>query len=423
MSLATILFLIICIILLLSAPRPWPLLPLFMGACYMTIGQAVTIGPFHFSFIRILVAVGVLRVILKKERPANGLNNKIDQFMLLWAVIAICSSAFHNVPKDTLVNHLGLVYNTLGFYFLIRCFCQSEEDVKRVVMMIAIVLIPVAFEMLNEQFSHHNFFSIFSGVPEVPAIRSGRLRSQGPFRHAILAGTVGAVCTPLMIGIWLKYPRMAKIGTAACILIVVTSASSGPLMSLIISGFAIILWRLRNYTREMRICALLGYLLLEVVMNAPPYYIIARIDLTGSSTGWHRAKLIESAFAHLSEWWLAGTDYTRHWMPTGVSWSPNHTDITNHYLMMGVTGGLPLMIVFIAIIWYCFKYIGETLRMSWDNSFQDRFLVWCIGASLFAHAATCISVSYFDQSELFLYLNIAIITSLRMAHAGHKVST
>ena len=35
-------------------------------------------------------------------------------------------------------------------------------------------------------------------IEETPEIRDGRLRSQGPFAHAILAGSVGAVCAPLI---------------------------------------------------------------------------------------------------------------------------------------------------------------------------------------------------------------------------------
>jgi hypothetical protein len=148
-------------------------------------------------------------------------------------------------------------------------------------------------------------------------------------------------------------------------------------------------------------------------MNDPAYYILARIDLAGGSTGWHRARLIQSALEFLPEWWLAGTDYTRHWMPTGVSWSVDHTDITNHYLKMGVLGGLPLMLLFIAVLAKGFSFVGQTPRQMPELSQQSRFMLWALGASLFAHAATIISVSYFDQSFMFLYVTLAAISSAR----------
>jgi hypothetical protein len=426
MSIAATLFVLIASIALLLVPRRLALLPLLVGAFYMTLGQGVLIGPFHFTVIRILVGVGVIRILVRREQPRNGLiGNTLDRLMIVWAAIAIGVSPFHDIPNATLINHLGMVYNTLGIYFLIRCFCQSEEEVKRAVLMVAFLLVPLALEMLNEQLTNRNLFATFGGVPDSPELRNGRLRSQGPFRHSILAGTVGATCAPLMIGIWREYTLIAKIGLVSCLLIVVTSASSGPLMSLIFSALGIFLWYWRHLTRQMRIAAVIAYILLEIVMLAPAYYLIARIDLAGGSTGWHRAKLIESAIEYIGEWWLAGTDHTRHWMPYGVTWSENHADITNHYIQMGVIGGLPLMFLFISIIWYGFRYVGESLKLRVQAAVKDQFFVWCLGASLFAHAASCISVSYFDQSIFFLYFDLAMIASLRgstMVRAGEAQS-
>jgi hypothetical protein len=266
--------------------------------------------------------------------------------------------------------------------------------------------------MLFEQATHRNLFAVFGGVDETPAIRNDRLRSQGPYAHAILAGTVGAVCAPLMIGIWRKHPLAAKTGLAACLLMVVTSASSGPLSSLILSAFALVLWRWRHLTRQLRIAAVVGYILLDLVMKAPAYYLIARIDLVGGSAGWHRAALIEASIKHLGDWWFAGTDYTRDWMPYGVTWSEDHSDITNYYLGLGVKGGLPLMLLFMLILWTGFRNVGHTLRWQAGSPVEDQFFVWSLGASLFAHATTAISVAYFDQSVVFIYLTLALTTSL-----------
>lgn len=396
---------------LLFLPRRWAPLPLLMGACYMTGAQGIDLGVFYFSVLRILVVVGLMRVLLRGERPAGGLNT-LDGVLMAWALWAVLSSAFHTPFKDALVNRLGLVYGTCGTYFLLRCFCQSLPDVVGLVKMVAILLVPVALEMLNEQITGRNLFAFLGGVAEEVTVRNDRLRAQGPFAHPILAGTVGAVCAPLMAGIWRSAPRAARVGLAACVLIVLTSGSSGPLMSLIFAGFALLLWRWRHLTRQMRLAAVIGYILLDLVMKAPAYYLLARIDLTGSSTGWHRARLIQSSFEHLDEWWFAGTDYTVHWMPTGVYWSENHTDITNHYLQMGVLGGLPLMLLFIALLWLAFARIGRSLRALPPSAGSDQFLVWSLGASLFAHAATSMSVSYFDQSALFLQLDLALAGSL-----------
>ena len=53
-------------------------------------------------------------------------------------------------------------------------------------------------------------------------------------------------------------------------------------------------------------------------MEDPIYFLMARIDISGGSQGYFRAQLIRSLIDHLSEWWLAGKDYTRHWMASGI---------------------------------------------------------------------------------------------------------
>jgi hypothetical protein len=377
----------------------------------MTLGQGVEIGPFSFTVIRMLVAVGILRVVIRHERVVGGLNG-LDKLIIAWSVWALISSAFHRDPSSALVFRLGLVYNTCGIYFLLRIFCQSIDDVLHILRITGLLLAPVAVEMIYEKLTMYNLFSVLGGVSETPAIRHGAIRAQGPFRHAILAGTVGAVCLPLLIALRKHYPRTALLGISACLTMVLTCASSGPILSGLVGLGALVMWRFRPNMRLARWGAVLGYLALELVMKAPAYYIIARVPAVKGSTGWHRARLIESSIQHLPEWWFAGTDYTRHWMPTGVSWSPDHTDITNHYLKMGVWGGLPLMFLFIACLAKAFSFVGQILKHLKDQSPQKSFLVWSLGASLFAHAATMISVSYFDQSFLFLYLVLASIGSI-----------
>jgi len=158
---------------------------------------------------------------------------------------------------------------------------------------------------------------------------------------------------------------------------------------------------------------MLTYFALDIVMKDPAYYVLARIDLAGGSTGWYRARLIESSIEHLSEWWIVGTDYTRHWMATGLEAFPDQADIVNQYIKYGVLGGLPLLLIFIALLLRGFSYVGRTIRRWCELGADARyvFVLWACGATLFVHVVTCISVSYFDQSVIFLYMILAAISA------------
>jgi hypothetical protein len=153
-------------------------------------------------------------------------------------------------------------------------------------------------------------------------------------------------------------------------------------------------------------------ILLALFMKAPVWFLIARIDFAGGSTGFFRAALISSTIDHFREWWLVGTNYTRHWMPTGVSWSPDHTDITNYYISMGVIGGMPTLISFVLIIIVSFRELSKSLRLFLQKSFKENIIVWTLGATLFAHIFTFLSIAYFDQLVVFWYLHLAMIGSL-----------
>ena len=412
MTLATNLFVLVTSVALFVLPRRWAPLPLLVGVCYITLDQILLIGRFHFTAIRILIAVGGLRLLCRGERPVGGFH-ALDGVMLLWAAWAIFSSRFHEPPVDALVFRLGLVYNSLGIYFLIRSFCADVEDISQLFQITALLLIPVAAEMVFEKISGQNlFFLLGDNLAEV-MMRKGAYRAQGPFRHPILAGTVGALTLPIIIGNWQRHRLNAKFGIAACLVMVVTSNSSGPLLALLVSLLGVAFWPYRHLTKWLRLAAVGSYLALDLVMSAPAYYLIARIDLTGGSTGYHRAALITAAIRYFDDWWLAGTDYTRHWMPYGVPWSENHADITNHYLHYAVLGGLPLLLLFLLMLGTGFRYVGTALRERGDEAPEDGFLIWCLGVSLFAHAVTCVSVSYFDQSFVFLFLTLGMIGSLR----------
>jgi hypothetical protein len=409
---AALVFLLACGIATLAVPRRWAPIPLLIGCCYMTIGQVIEIGPFNFQLFRALLALGVVRVLLRGER-IEGRVNAIDKLVTAWGAWVFLASFFHEfAPGSGPVFALGAVYNVALPYFLMRIWCRNEGELEVMIGAIALLLVPIAISMWIEKTAIQNPFAIFGGVLETPMIREGKVRASGPFAHPILAGTVGATCLPFMIAIWSSRRAVAVLGIAACLGMVLASASSGPLMSLLLGIFALCMWPLRQVTRFAIPALVLAYMLLSLVMSRPPYYILNYIDLTGGSTGWHRAALIESFLAHFHEWWAFGTDRTQHWMPYASGPTPEHTDITNAYIAFAIVGGLPALVLILAILWRAFRWVGIAAETRTGVASSTGFVAWCLGAALFAHVTTSISVSYFDQSVIFFWITIAVISSL-----------
>src|SRR6266436_7018418 len=147
-----ILLMLVTVGLLFTLPRRWAALGLFMAA-YVPATQQIQVDLFHFSVVRILIAAGFARVLLKGERIAGGLN-LLDWMVILWAVWAVWSSAFHEA--GALVNRLGLVYDCCGIYFLFRIFVQNAEDIARNFKIVCILFVPLAVAMILEKTTGEN---------------------------------------------------------------------------------------------------------------------------------------------------------------------------------------------------------------------------------------------------------------------------
>lgn len=403
-------FTLVTCVMVWTLPRRWAILPVLIGAGLMTRGQTLDIGPIHFPVIRIIVTVGLIRTMSRGERIVGGLS-RLDRVIIWWAVAMFITSLFHTSAGP--VFRIGLLWTEIGAYFLFRILLQDLKDYERWFKAVGIILLPVMLTMFAEKSNGRNLYSSLGGVRVEAPFRGGKYRAQGPFAHAILAGTVGATCFGMSLYLWRRYRKLALLGIVATGGVVYTSGSSGPMMTAAAIFGAMLMWRIRDKLRLIRWGIVLALVALNFIMKDPVYYILARIDITGGSTGWHRAELIHAAITHLDEWWQTGTDYTRHWMPTGVHANEIHTDITNHYLQMGVWGGLPVMFMFIWIIVVGFSEVGRALRANAAAPFEQRFLIWTLGCILFGHVTNIFSISYFDQSVIFFYLLLAMIGALR----------
>jgi len=416
MSLVGLLFFVVVAMALLGVRREHAPIPLLIGCCYMTMGQGIELGPFSLPTYRLLLLVGLVRVVTRGERMVGGLTG-VDKVVISLAAWLLFASLFHErIPGTGPIYMSGIVFNITLVYFLVRIWCGNAEDISNVIAAVGIVLAPVALGMFYEQAAAYNVFSSLGGTGEVVSERNGRLRAQGPFRHAILAGTVGAACFPLMLGIWKRNRVPAMIGAVASVTMVFASASSGPLVSLFLSGGVVFCWRFRQYARLAVWGGVFGYLLIEVISNRPAYHaIVTRLDFTGSSTAYYRARLIDTTIRHFSEWWLIGTDYTRHWIPSGIGsiiGDGRHMDITNYYITFGIWGGILAMILVLVIIFKCLGGVIRQVEQQTSSDGDGLFAIWCLGASVFSHAMSSLSISYFDQSQTLFWLTIAALASL-----------
>jgi hypothetical protein len=395
-------------LLLLVLPRKYAPLPILAMVCYMTMGLRLIIGGLNFTMIRVLLAFGLVRFVLRGEYKGITLN-KIDRVVLWFTVVnTIAYVVLWGGEYDSFKYKSGKAYDTLGFYFLFRGFIRDWDDVLRLVKLAAIVVMPLAAEMLMEWITLVNRFAVFGGVGSSVWVRDGTPRCQGPFSHPILAGTFGATLLPCFVGLLLvkRNVTLAICGICSATIITLAAGSSGPLMAAVSAGAAFCLWPMRFQMKTFRWGVSLLLISLHMVMKAPVWFLVGRLSVHNSSDGFHRAQLIDSAIRNFSDWWLVGTRST-------AQWGYFMFDVTNQYILSGVEGGFISMALFVAILVACFRAVGRMLRLSPEQSVEGLpQFAWALGAALMAHASSFIAVSYFDQNLIMWYMLLAVFASL-----------
>ena len=405
-TLEGIIFTILMAILVLWLNKKYIFFPVFAVALYLTFRQRIVIAGLDFDMIRIIIIASYIRFIIRSEYRLLRIN-RLDIIFLCY--ILINSIAYIALRKDStaLVNRLGFIFTSVGIYFIYRISISSFEDISRSIKGLLILSIPIAFAMILEQVTGRNLFAIFGGVPEYTFLREGRLRSQGAFSHPILAGSFGASLIPIAYYLrsGSRYNRILSIiGVVIGIIMVITSSSSGPLLAMLAAVLGIFMWHFRKYMKTIHWGGIVSLIILHFIMNGPVWALLNKVSVVGGSTGYHRYRLVDRAIRNFSEWALLGVESTAHW-----GWGLQ--DVTNMYIRVGVDGGFISLVLFVTILYMCFKIIGIKVR-NLEGFVHLQKYVWAFGVILFTHAVSFLGVSYFGQMVIFFYFIIAIISTM-----------
>ena len=395
----------LAILLIFLLPRRHVVVPIIVTSFFITMGQQLVLGGLHFYVSRLLVLAAWIRVLgcgwHREYHPS-----RIDNAILFWGVLdAVAFVALWHEP-EALINRLGFLYNLLGFYFLFRLLLQNSRDVDRTIKSFAAVCFPLALSMINEKFTSRNLFWVFGGVPQFTAVREGSLRAQGPFAHPILAGTFGAMLLPLFVWLYWQKRRsrwIAFVGVTSALVMVFASSSSTPLMAVAAGVLGFSLWPLRRWMRILRWGLVLMLLGLHIVMKAPVWALIARVEVVGGSSGDHRYELVNQFIRHFGDWWLLGTKYTE-------DWGYLMHDVSNQYVSVGIEGGILGFSLFLWIMTCCFQDLGDA-RKSRLSTLEDKKRLWSLGTALFACLTAFFGITFFDQTAIGWYALLAMIAS------------
>jgi hypothetical protein len=403
------------IIAVVYLPRRYRLGAFLISTFLIPAGQQFVIGGVHVFVYRVIVLAGCIGLSLATRFRGTtivaGGWNSIDRAFILYICFHVVAFSILYSSGAALVNQVGYVWDFAGGYLLLRHLIRNEQDVNKAIKCFAWLAIILAICMVREQITGENIFGRLGGVRWIVQIRGGRIRSEGVFQHAILAGTFGATLMPLLLWLWNtgKTRVLCVGGVIASAVMAVTTACSTPLATCGAAIVAICFWPFHRRMRVFRWGLVITLIALHLVMKAPVWALIGRMDLVGGSSGHHRYELVDQFIRHVSDWWLLGTK-------SNADWGFEMIDTSNQYVEEGSSGGALALIFFIAVITRCFSRLGNARKALGGQDRVREWLLWLLGASLFAHLVAFLGIFYFDQMRvawLALLAMISAATSVR----------
>lgn len=404
-------------VLVLVLPRARAIPPLVAASLLIPMDQVLLIGGMHFPMLRVVALFGFARLLRDKISSRSpvftgGINN-IDIAVISFALVTAIAGVLLFQVMGALVFQLGFIYTIFGIYFLLRHLIRDEADILRMLRTLAWVAAVVAGIMTWEVTTGRNPYAVLGGASAeyyaTAMSRADRFRATGCFAHPILAGTFGAIITPLFVLLWQQSRKnriLAYLGILSATVITLASNSSTPVVAYAAGLLALCMWPLRNYMRPIRWGLVVTVVSLHLVMKAPVWHLIARIDISGGSSSYHRFMLVDECIRHFSDWWLIGVKST-------FEWGWDMWDTANQYVALCDSSGLLSFILFLAIIVYAFKYLGKARRTA---NRQQQVLLWCLGAGLVSNVVAFMGISYTDQITVVWYGLLACISTAAMVH-------
>jgi hypothetical protein len=403
-----LILMIISVILMLILPRKYVVIPFLLTIFLTPFGQQVYVAGVHVFVPRILILVGWLRIIFTKMSSKTDFTSGgftfVDKVFIFWAIFRATATYLEFLEVGAIINQCGFLWDSLGGFFLLRFLIRDDEDIVRVIKAFAFIVAVLSVVMLNEKFRAVNVFGYIGGRL-TPFVRDGAIRSQGPFEGPIPAGTFAG--TLLCLFVWLWQSRKTRIagtiGLIAAGIMVVTSASSTPLLASIASGIGIVMWPLRGKMRAVRWGFAILLITLHLVMKAPVWFLINHVDFVSGNSGYHRALLVDMCIRHFWDWWLIGVQST-------ADWGWDMWDQANQFVSEAEGGGLATLICFILLISRSFGRLGKS-RLLVNGDRKKEWMLWLLGAALFSHVVGFFGISYNDQSTFSWFALLALIAS------------
>jgi len=309
-------------------------------------------------------------------RKAGRIRTVDIAMLLFWFWCTLSLIVVYGMEQS--IQTPGILFiETLGPYFLARCYIRDAEDFYNMIQLlfrIVLFLLPFAvFEFFSAQnISRELFATIFPIIPidsPMPA-RMGLTRVQSVFDHPILFGMFTGSILPLVYLV-LGYKKglfQRSFWTGLVAAVSFMSLSAGPLTQIVTAGFLLswngLLGATKARWKILIVLVVLITLATELFANRSVLTIVVSFFLLDPISYWGRLMIFEVAWASVSKHPLFGVGHE--W--ERPEWMGDSID--NFWLLLAVRYGLPASVLLLLALLSIF------LAVSFKKGLDDRLTVY-----------------------------------------------
>ena len=375
----------------------------------------ISVGTIDISASRIIVCVLLLRCLVSTPLLRRFRWQLLDTLVVVSMIIYAATLAFTTPFDIWLENRGGFVMDTLFAYLAVRLIVVDRFAFLTMLKALALITLLLAVHAVIESLTG---WSLYAGLgkycPWAPLkgaihqMRYGLNRAMGPFGNTIMFGLYFATMVPIL---WLlrheyrPWNRLCHLATAAAVLGVVATVSSGSYVALAVVLICLGLEHAKHLVRPLLVILILGCVTLEVLSNRHFYDVV--LDRTGmdGANAWYRSELFEVAIRKLPEYWTVGYGLR------DPGWGPlidgrNRSDGVNDYVVHTVLYGAFGVAAFVAMLVSAMRSVVRAHRAT--RNAWIRSCAWSLGSSVTALMVAFFGVSLFGQMVSVLYVVLGL---------------
>jgi len=408
------------VLVLLSRPTRALAVYLILLLAYPTF-LVVQLGSLDISAARIVGGVLLLRCLFDSNIAGRLKWCKLDTWVIviLLVTVGVPLMAWKMPQMKVLENRGGFAMDTVMAYFLARFCVRDYRALITIAKWVTPVVVALAIlGMLESSYGIQPFFALRKYCPWRSAggglttnVRSGFFRAVGPSGHPILFGASFVMFVPMLWSLRHEaapWKTRAYLAVAFASIGALSSMSSGPWMMIFMMAGAFFLERHKGLVKPLLCFGIGSCFVVDILSNRTFYHVLASYANPIGGSGWHRARLIDLAIEHFNEWWSLG--YRGEDPGWGSQLGMAFTDITNHYIMMGVYYGAWGIIALVGVMATAVIMLVRAHNRSRDKKFQSW--CWAFGSLLAVLAISFTSCTFFDQSQTYFFAMLGVIGSM-----------